>query len=274
MTAETGTRTDTEEQVTFEQVGAVLIARLNRPEKVNALSAGISSGMHELVRRLNSGETGARAAIVTGEGRAFCAGGDVTTFPTSNQPGVRRGGPYSRPHPERSIARAMHSCDVPIIGAINGYAVGAGFGLALSTDLRIAADDAVFQVAQIKRGLVADMSTGPLLREALGNQRAMELMLSGRRVDAAEALALGLVLKVVPRERLLEQALALATAIAEGPPHGMAASKHVVYMGGDHDLEQADAFVSLSVAGLFKTDDAAEGVLAFRERREPRFTGR
>lgn len=78
----------------------------------------------------------------------------------------------------------MHSCDVPIIGAINGFAVGAGFGLALATDLRIAADDAIFQVAQTKRGLVADVSTGPLLREAVSNQRALELMLSGRRIDA------------------------------------------------------------------------------------------
>lgn len=274
MTTHTEAAIEGEPQVLFEQVGDVLIARLNRPEKLNALSAGISAGMHELVRRLNSGETGARATIVTGEGRAFCAGGDVTSFPTSNQIGVRPRAAYARPHPERSIARAMHSCDVPIIGAINGFAVGAGFGLALSTDLRIAADDAVFQVAQIKRGLLADMSTGPLLREAVGNQRALELMLSGRRIDAQEALELGLVLSVVPRDRLMEEALALATSIAGGPPLGMAASKHVVYMAGDHDLEQADTFVSLSVAGLFKTDDAAEGVRSFRERREPDFTGR
>ena len=85
---------------------------------------------------------------------------------------------------------------------------------------------------------------------------------------------LGLVLKVVPRDRLMEEALALAASIAGGPPLGMAASKHVVYMAGDHDLEQADTFVSLSVSGLFQTDDAAEGVRSFRERREPEFTGR
>ena len=274
MTTRSETSPESDEQVLFEQVGDILIARLNRPEKLNALSAGISAGMQELVRRLNSGETGARAAIVTGEGRAFCAGGDVAGFPTSNQTGVRPRTAYARPHPERSIARAMHSCDVPIIGAINGYAVGAGFGLALATDLRIAADDAIFQVAQTKRGLVADVSTGPLLREAVGNQRALDLMLSGRRIDAQEALELGLVLKVVPRDRLMDEALALATSIASGPPLGMAASKHVVYMAGDHDLEQADAFVVLSVAGLFKTDDAAEGVRSFIERREPKFTGR
>lgn len=273
MTTQTETRTEPEEQVLFEQVDDVLIAKFNRPDKLNALSAGITAGMLELVRRLNSGETGARAAIVTGEGRAFCAGGDVSGFPTTNQVGVRPRAAYARPHPERSIARAMHSCDVPIIGAINGYAVGAGFGLALSTDLRIAADDAVFQVAQTKRGLVADVSTGPLLREAVGNQRALELMLSGRRIDAQEALALGLVLKVVPRDQLMDEALALASSIASGPPLGMSASKHVVYMAGDHDMEQADAFVVLSVAGLFKTDDAAEGVRSFQERREPRFTG-
>jgi len=262
------------DEVLFEQVDDVLIARLNRTEQLNALSAGISDGLHELVRRLNSGETGARAAIVTGEGRAFCAGGDVTGFPTSNQPHVRVRTAYARPHPERSIARAMHACDVPIIAAVNGYAVGAGFGLALAADLRIAADDAVFQVAQIKRGLVADYSTGPLLQEAVGNQRALELMLSGRRVDAQEALALGLVLKVVPRDRLLDEALALARSIASGPPLGMAASKHVLYMSGDHALEQADAFISLSVSSLFRTEDAAEGVKSFMERREPEFKGR
>ncbi len=274
MTTQVETQSETAEQILFEMVGDVLVAKLNRPEKLNALSAGISGGVQEMVRRLNSGETGARAAVLTGEGRAFCAGGDVTGFPTSNQPNARSRSSYARPHPERSIARAMHNCDVPIIGAINGYAVGAGFGLALATDLRIAADDATFQVAQIKRGLVADMSTGPLLREAVGNQRALELMLSGRRIDAHEALELGLVLKVVPRDQLLDEAIAFATTIAAGPPLGMAASKHVVYMNDDHYIEQADAFVSLSVAGLFKTEDAAEGVASFRERREPNFTGR
>lgn len=273
MTTQAETQTKSEEHVLFEQVGDVLIAKFNRPDVLNALSGGITAGMHELVRRLNSRETGARAAIVTGEGRAFCAGGDVTGFPTSNQPNARPYPAYARPHPERSIARAMHSCDVPIIGAINGYAVGAGFGLALSTDLRIAADDAIFQVAQTKRGLVADVSTGPLLREAVGNQRALDLMLSGRRIDAYEALELGLVLKVVPRDQLMDEALALASSIASGPPLGMAASKHVVYMAGEHDLEQADAFVLLSVSSLFKTNDAAEGVRSFMERREPKFTG-
>ena len=118
---------------------------------------------------------------------------------------------------------------MPIVGAINGYAIGMGFGIALATDLRIAADDARFQVTQMKRGLFADGGLGHLLPQAVGDQRALELMYTARMVGAEEALELGIVLKVVPREELMDAALELAEQIALSGPLGLAASKRVVY---------------------------------------------
>lgn len=129
----------------------------------------------------------------------------------------------------------MGRCNVPIVGAINGYALSAGFALALATDLRIAADDARFQVTQIKRELFAGGGIGHLL-QAIGNGRALELMCTGRMLEAGEALALGLVLKGVPRDRLLDEAHALAAQIVASPPLGVSASKRVVYLRVDDSI--------------------------------------
>ena len=155
------------------------------------------------------------------KGRAFCAGGDVNPLPGADLEAKRP--PWRRAHGEATAIRHFRDCDVPIIGAINGYAVGMGFGLALATDLRIAAEDTIFQVAQTKRGIIADFGLGYLLPKIVGAQRGLELMFTGRRINAQEALELGLVLEVVPPERLMDRALELAGEIATGPPLSMAA---------------------------------------------------
>ena len=160
-----------------------------------------------------------------------------------------------------------------MIGALNGYAIGMGLGLALSTDLRIAADDARFQVTQIKRGLFADYGLGHLLPRHIGQQRALELMLTGRMIDAQEALELGLVLDVAPKEELLDAALELAERVASGPPLGIAATKRVTYMGDNDDLQRVMDWTSLAIGHMFNSEDNAEGIRSFTERREPVFPG-
>ncbi len=261
--------------VLIEEFGDVTLLKMNRPEKLNAWSAPVANGLNEFFQALNSGEYRTRAVVLTGEGRAFCAGGDVSSFPGASagaSSGPRRR-LWRRPHLESYTVQVMRSCDVPIIGAINGYAVGLGFGVALGTDLRIAADDAIFAVTQTTRGLLADYGLGHFLKEALGPQRAMDLMLTGRRIGAQEALELGLVMKVVPRDRLVEEAIDYATQIAKGPPLGMAASKRVVYMNEENNLSRVVDFTSLTIDSLFVSEDGVEGVRSFMERRDPVFKG-
>ena len=163
---------------------------------------------------------------------------------------------------------------MPVIGALNGYAIGGGFGLALATDLRIAAADARFEVTQLKRGLFADYGLGHFLPQQIGHQRALELMLTGRMFGAEEALELGLVLKVVPKEQLLDAAFELAEAIASGPPLGIAASKRVAYMNDNDDLQRNMDWTHLGLGAVRNSDDVAEGIRAFMEKREPQFKGR
>jgi 2-(1,2-epoxy-1,2-dihydrophenyl)acetyl-CoA isomerase len=255
-----------------EEHGAVALVKFNRPAALNAMGGTMMQELAAYLASLNSGEYRVRAVVLTGEGRAFCAGGDVRGFPAAN-PGAKRP-PWRRPHPTQSPIAAMRDCDVPIIGAINGYAVGGGFGLALATDFRICAEDAIFQVTQVKRGLTPDVGLAFLLQATVGTQRALELICTGRRVDAQEALALGLVLEVVPPERLLERALAIAETVAKGPPLGLAAGKRLVYLSSMEALARTEELTNMYIGKLFETEDGAEGVRSFMERREPSFVGR
>jgi enoyl-CoA hydratase/carnithine racemase len=258
--------------VAIEHHGPVAVVRLNRPEKLNAFSRDMDARITEFLASLNGGTYETRAVILTGEGRAFCAGADVNNFPQADPGRVEP--PFRFSHVEHTAPIMMRDCDVPVIGAINGYAIGMGFGLALATDLRIAAEDARFQVTQLHRGLMGDYGLGFLLPEALGKQRALELMVTGRWVDAAEALRLRLVLDVVPKERLLDRAMELAQAIARGPAIAIAASKRVVYMGDLDELRRSMDWTNLAIQRLFRTADNREGIRSFVERRDPVFEGR
>ncbi len=268
------TSDDSANWITFEHRGPVTIIRLNRPEKLNAFHFTMDETIVRFVQSLNAGEYDTRCLILTGEGRAFCSGADVGSLEQRSSLNTERKPPWRPPHSEVKSPRALRDCDVPVIGALNGYAVGLGFGLALATDLRIASDDARFQVAQLKRGLFGDHGLGHFLPQQLGIQRGLELMLTARMVEAREALDLGLVLKVVPKDELLDAALELAEQIVSGPPLGIAASKRVVYMNDNEDLHRVMDYTSLAIGHLFNSEDNAEGIRSFMERREPQFQGR
>ena len=254
-----------------EEDGPVALVTLNRPGKLNSMGGSMTKDLAHYLGTLNSGEYRIRAVVLTGAGRAFCAGGDVTAFPNVNE--ARRAEPWRRP-PKDTTVLAMRDCDVPVIGAINGYAIGAGFGLALATDFRICSEDVVFQATQIKRGITVDGGLPFLLQAAVGTQRALEIIATVRRVYAAEALALGLVLEVVPPEKLVERALEIAGQVAQNAPLGIAAAKRLVYMAHQDDLSRVDELTSMFVRKLFDTEDGHEGARSFFERREPNFSGR
>jgi 2-(1,2-epoxy-1,2-dihydrophenyl)acetyl-CoA isomerase len=258
--------------IVVEERGAVALLKLNRPASLNAMGGTMMRELAAYLASLNSGDYRIRAVVLTGEGRAFCAGGDVTGFPAANA-GAQRP-PWRRPQPTASPIAAMRHCDVPIIGAINGYAVGGGFGLALATDFRICAENAIFQVAQMKRGLAPDVGLPFLLQATVGTQRALELMCTGRRIGAEEALALGLVLEVVPAERLVERAMEIAETVANGPPLGLAAGKRLIYLSQMDGLYRTEELTGMFIGKLFETEDGREGVRSFMEKREPVFTGR
>ena len=260
------------EAITVEERDQIAIIKLNRPEKLNAWAPAMQTEINAYIDGLNAGEYDVRAIVLSGEGRAFCAGGDVTGFPGADMEARRP--PWRHAHGEASAVRHLRHCDVPVIGAINGYAIGMGFGLALATDLRIAAEDTIFQVAQTKRGIIADFGLGYLLPRVVGSQRGLELMFTGRRVNAQEALELGLVLEVVPPAQLMDRAVELASEIAQGPPLSMAAIKRITYMVEEDDLARVQDLTSPFVHIMFRSEDGVEGVKSFMERREPVFAGR
>ncbi|MSQ35704.1 MAG: enoyl-CoA hydratase/isomerase family protein [Dehalococcoidia bacterium] len=256
--------------LTIEQLGGgVALVRMQRPEKLNALNPELLGALNAYFGGLSEGEYETRAVVLTGAGRAFCAGGDFTPRDAAAPAPAWR-----RAHPERESIRFIRDCDVPVIGAINGFAFGGGFSLALACDLRIAADDAQFQVAQMRRGIVPEYGLSYFLQEQVGRQRALELMYTARRVDAAEALQLGLVLEVVPRGELEVRAVALATAIAAGPPLGMAVAKRLVHAVEDEALARVQELSIAYIRSLQGTADGIEGARSFVERREPVFRGR
>jgi enoyl-CoA hydratase/carnithine racemase len=260
------------ENLLVEQRGHVALVKLNRPDKLNSWGGVMGRELTEYVLSLNDGDYNTRAIVLTGQGRSFSAGGDVRGFPSSNPD--QQLPAWHPPHSHMQMVSAMRHCDVPIIAAINGYAVGMGWSVALACDISIAADDAIFQVAQTKRGIVADAGLSHFLPRTVGTQRALELMFTGRRLDAQEALAIGAVLEVVPAADLLDHALALAETIAAGAPLSAAGHKRLVYTVEDDDLNRVQDMTQMVVNKLFHTDDGHEGARSFMERREPEFVGR
>ena len=248
--------------------GAVALLTLDRAEALNALTVPLKAALLTTLERIAADRT-VRVVVLTGAGRAFCAGQDLAE---REQPDAA---PLDVELRERynPIVRALRSMGQPVIAAVNGVAAGAGASLAFACDLRIAAADARFVLAFGRIGLVPDSGATWFLPRLVGSARAAELALIGDPVSADEALRIGLVHRVVPGESLMAEARALADRLAASAPGALAMTKAALELSWSLELDAAlDEEARLQgIAGA--SADHAEGLAAFREKRPPRFTG-
>ena len=247
--------------------GAVLTITLNRPEVLNAFTSAVHKALAAALKQARSADV--RAVVLTGAGRGFCVGQDLTEFrEAAGDIGARLRSTY---HPNILALRALEK---PVLAAINGPAAGAGISLACACDLRIAADDATFVPAFINIGLVPDSGSTYFVRRLLGTARAFEWLVSGRRLTAAEAQSWGLVSEVADADRLLRRAAELAAELAAMPTRGIALTKRLLDHAEHTTLEEQLELEAQLQAAATETADFREGVEAFLEKREPHFEGR
>jgi enoyl-CoA hydratase/carnithine racemase len=258
------------EAVRYEARDGVGVITLDRPDQRNSMTPELLDAFARASAAARD-DAMIRALIVTGTGSCFSAGADFTA-------GVQRGGAELAPH-ERSYAMyepflSLLDVAVPIVGALNGHAVGGGFGLALVCDLRIAAREAKYGANFVAVGLAPGMSISFLLPRLIGAARASELLLTGRLVDGAEAERLGIVNRAVPAAEVMVEASALARTIADNAPFAVQATKAALRRGLAAEARAAARAEAHEQARSLTMDDAREGMAALLAKRKPKFTGR
>ena len=247
---------------------------LNQPGKLNALSWGSWAEIEHAIAAADDDDD-VKAVLITGAGRGFCAGTDLTTGtresdwpdrPLAGRPGLMR---------SRYLGTAqVYHCRKPTIAAVNGASVGAGFSLAMACDIRIASEAARFSAIFVKRAIVADTGCTWFLPRLVGVENALKLMYTGRIIDAAEALRIGLVSEVVPADELDARASELAHEIASGPSIAIELMKRLTQESMSRGLDEQIELEQFLQGYTHATEDAAEGRQSFLEKREPVFKGR
>lgn len=254
-----------------EDAGVATIT-LDRPETLNSLTFEIYGALTDLFMRL-SDRPQIRAVVLTGAGRAFCAGGDVREI-IGELLDFDDKALLEFTRLTCDLVRSMRALPQPIVASLNGTTAGAGAMLALASDLRVAADTARIAFLFVKVGLAgADMGACHLLPRVVGLGRAAELLMTGDFIDAQEALRIGLYNRVVPAERLADETAALAGRLARGPAAGLAATKEALNREANMDIEKALEEEARIQARLMAEPDFREGFEAFVTKRRPRFQG-
>ena len=254
-------------EVEVARDGGAMTITLNRPEVFNAFNAALHAALAGALKEARDPEV--RAVVITGAGRGFCAGQDLTEFREApGDIGDRLRGTY---HPNILAIRALEK---PVVASINGAVAGAGLSLAFACDVRIASDAATFVPGFIGIGLIPDAGGSFFVHRLLGYARAFEWMTSNRRLTAAEAHAWGLVSEVVEADALPARAAELAATYAAAPTRGVAMTKRLFDAAYGTTLEQQLEREAQLQSAATKTDDFREGVAAFLEKRPPRFAGR
>lgn len=255
------------------RAGGVAVMTLDRPDRLNAITFRMFEEWQEVCSEVAADDE-LRALVVTGAGRAFCAGldlADAATLSDMTATEMMRG-----QESWADATAAFHRLAKPVIAAVNGAAAGAGFSLALAADIRLASPAARFNAAFIRIGLSGgDCGSSYFLPRIVGSGRAAEILMTGRFVDAEEAAAIGLVNRVVPAEQLLDEAVGVAEQIAGNSPFGVMLTKRVLQQNVDApSLTAALEVENRNQVLATRTEDMAEALTAFREKRAPRYVGR
>jgi 2-(1,2-epoxy-1,2-dihydrophenyl)acetyl-CoA isomerase len=254
-------------EVEIERDGAVLTVTLNRPDKLNAFDSAMHEGFAAALKEARAPEV--RAAVLTGAGRGFCVGQDLSELVK----GERDVAGLLRERWNRHVL-ALRDLEKPVLAAVNGPAAGAGLSLACACDVRLAASSAAFVPAFVGVGLVPDTGGSWLVPRLFGYARAFEWMCSGRKLPAAEALEWGLVSEVIEGDGVLARTQELAAELAALPTRAVAMTKRLFARASSGRLEEQLELEAQLQAAATRTEDFAEGVAAFLEKREPRFSGR
>ncbi len=258
------------ETIRFQQADGVATITLNRPDTLNAFNDTMIRETTDAFKRCGK-DPAVRCVVLTGAGRGFSSGQDLGDVQQRGEgfsiaEHLRRG--YHR------LIRAMVRLEKPIVGAINGVAAGAGFGVALAADIRIASDKASFILAFSRVGLVPDSGTNWFLPRIIGQARAYELAITAERLSADQALAWGVVNRVVPHQELEATVQEYAARLAQGPSLAYGLTKRAMYRAWEQTLEEALAYEAYLQETAARSHDYQEGVQAFLEKRPPRFQGR
>lgn len=257
------------ETLLYDLANGVATITFNRPQVMNATNDQFYRELSGLIRSI-ADDDAIRAVILTGAGRGFCAGADVKSMNPNMKLLARR-----KRHRWilADVLRPLVMLEKPVIAAVNGAAVGAGFNIALAADIIIASEAAIFSQIFTRLGLVPDLGGLYLLTRVVGLNKAKELCFTAKKVSAAEGLALGFVNHVVAADKLLVEAGKLAAEIAAGPPTAMAMIKTLLNKSSNSSLEQMIEYESYAQTLAYTTPEHGEGVAAFREKRAPVFRG-
>ncbi len=259
----------------INDVDGVRVITFNRPERMNSMGGTMLQEMTEAVEAGNKDDS-VRVYVVTGSGRAWCAGADLQAMGAP-----REGGEARRPPRHETLdyagapgrlVRALYNSDRPTIAAVNGVTVGGGFGLCSVFDIRIASDQARFNTIFVKRAIGPDYGLSWFLPKLVGYQRAAEMFFQSRFVEAQEALEIGLVAKVVPHEQLMDEAMTMARTIAKSSPNSIINVRRALQRSFTNTLDQQMEFEWLNQQKILQSPEFQEGVRAFIEKREPDYS--
>lgn len=256
------------DSIIFEEQDELAHVRLNRPEKLNALTSEMLEHLARIFAKLSTRQS-LRAVILSGEGEAFCSGTDIKELAGLDEAGARLKAGLGQ-----QVCHEIESCTVPVIGAIDGAAAGGGCELALACHLRVATSRAVFSLPETKLGVIPAYGGTQRMARITGSGRALELMLADGRLKAEDALNIGLVNRIVEPVQLLNEAEALARQIATSAPLAVRACLEAVSRGQGLPLAEGLKLEAELFSRLFATEDMREGTRAFLEKRPPVFKGR
>jgi enoyl-CoA hydratase/carnithine racemase len=254
--------------ILYDQQDALVTITLNRPEALNAINRQLRQALNDAVIRFDRDDS-ARVAIITGAGRAFCAGRDLKERAADNAAGVQARAADSMG--AENLAFFEHTWK-PMIAAINGYAMAGGWAIAQMCDLRVAAEDAMMGITEARWSLLPPFATA--LAKLIPMAAALELVMTAKPITAQRAYEIGFVNKVVPQERLLQEATALAQQIIESAPLSVRYFKELAYRGLDMSEPALAALTRHLYDQLLRTEDSQEGPRAFAEKRKPQWKGR